>query len=183
MPTEPFPTAIALAATGVLLGASVLASRTSGRAGVPAALLFLFVGMLAGVAGLHFHDHRIAFRAGTVALVLILFDGGLSTPVASVRRVLAPAAVLATVGVALTALFAALAARAMGLSWAEAGLFGAIVSSTDAAAVFSVLRSARIQLRRRVAHVLEIESGVNDPMAVILTLEFTAALAEHRAPR
>ena len=182
MPTEPFPTAIALAATGVLLGASVLASRTSGRAGVPAALLFLFVGMLAGVAGLNFHDHRTAFRAGTVALVLILFDGGLSTPVASVRRVLAPAAVLATVGVALTALFAALAARAMGLSWPEAGLFGAIVSSTDAAAVFSVLRSARIQLRRRVAHVLEIESGVNDPMAVILTLGFTAALAEHRAP-
>jgi len=70
--TEPLPTAIALAATGILLAASVLASRTSGRAGVPAALLFLFVGMAAGVAGVHFHDYRLAFRAGTVALVLIL---------------------------------------------------------------------------------------------------------------
>jgi cell volume regulation protein A len=180
--TEPLPTAIALAATGVLLAASVLASRTSGRAGVPAALLFLFVGMAAGVAGVHFDDYRLAFRAGTVALVLILFDGGLSTPLASVRRVVAPAALLATVGVALTALFAALAARAVGLPWPEAALFGAIVSSTDAAAVFSVLRGARIQLRRRVAHVLELESGVNDPMAVILTLGFTEALAAHRAP-
>jgi len=183
VPVEPLPTAIALAATGLLLAASVLASRTSGRAGIPAALLFLLIGMLAGsAAGMRFDDHRLAFRAGTVALVLILFDGGLSTPVASVRRVLAPSAVLATVGVALTALFAALGARAFGLDWEDAGLFGAIVSSTDAAAVFSVLRGARIQLRRRVAHVLEIESGVNDPMAVILTLGFTAAIVEHHAP-
>ncbi len=183
MPAEPLPIAIALVAAGLLLAASVLASRTSGRAGVPVALLFLLVGMVAGAAaGIHFEDHRLAFRAGTVALVLILFDGGLSTPVASIRRVLAPAAALATLGVVGTALLVALAARALGLTWAQAALFGAIVSSTDAAAVFSVLRSARIQLRRRVAHVLEIESGVNDPMAVILTLGFTTALAEHRAP-
>ena len=183
MPAEPLPIAIALVAAGLLLAASVLASRTSGRAGVPVALLFLLVGMVAGTAaGIHFEDHRLAFRAGTVALVLILFDGGLSTPVASIRRVLAPAAALATLGVVGTALLVALAARALGLTWAQAALFGAIVSSTDAAAVFSVLRSARIQLRRRVAHVLEIESGVNDPMAVILTLGFTTALAEHRAP-
>ncbi len=183
VPAEPLPTAIALAATGVLLAVSVLASRTSGRAGVPVALLFLSVGIAAGhLAGIHFDDHRLAFRAGTVALVLILFDGGLSTPVASLRRVLAPASVLATAGVAATALLAALGARLVGLTWLQAGLFGAIVSSTDAAAVFSVLRSARIQVRRRVAHVLEIESGVNDPMAVILTLGFTAALAEGRAP-
>src|SRR5512142_2178260 len=177
MAFEPFHTALALAATGVL------ASRGSGRTGVPAALLFLLVGMAAGsVAGLGFDDHRLAFRAGTVALVLILFDGGLSTAVASVRRVVAPATVLATAGVAVTALLAALGARAVGLSWAEAALFGAIVSSTDAAAVFSVLRGARIHLRRRVAHVLELESGVNDPMAVMLTLGFTAALAEGRVP-
>ena len=183
MTIEPLPTAIALAATGVLLFASTLASRTSGRAGVPAALLFLLIGMVAGSAvGIRFDDHLLAFRAGTVALVLILFDGGLSTPVASLRGVLAPAAVLATAGVAATALLVALGARALGVSWAEAGLFGAIVSSTDAAAVFSVLRSARIQLRRRVANVLELESGVNDPMAVILTLGFTAALLEHHAP-
>ncbi len=183
VPVEPLPTAIALVATGVLLAASVLASRTSGRAGVPVALLFLLIGMLAGsAAGIRFDDHRLAFRAGTVALVLILFDGGLSTPLASIRHVLAPAAALATLGVAATALFVAVGARALGLPWLQAGLFGAIVSSTDAATVFSVLRGARIQLRRRVAHVLEIESGVNDPMAVILTLGFTAALAEHHAP-
>jgi cell volume regulation protein A len=180
---EPLPTAVALAATGVLLAASVLASRGSGRAGVPAALLFLLVGMGAGAAlRLGFDDHQLAFRAGTIALVLILFDGGLSTPLASVRRVLAPSAVLATAGVAATAALAALAARAVGLDWPEAALFGAIVSSTDAAAVFSVLRGARIQLRRRVAHVLELESGVNDPMAVMLTVGFTAALAEHHPP-
>jgi cell volume regulation protein A len=180
---EPLPTAVALTATGVLLGASVLASRGSGRAGIPAALLFLLVGMGAGAAlGLGFDDHQLAFRAGTIALVLILFDGGLSTPLASVRRVLAPAAVLATAGVAATAGLAALGARAVGLGWPEALLFGAIVSSTDAAAVFSVLRGARIQLRRRVAHVLELESGVNDPMAVMLTVGFTTALAGHQRP-
>ena len=183
MPIEPLPTAIALFATGLLLAASVLASRTSGRAGVPVALLFLLVGMLAGAAaGIRVEDHRLAFRAGTVALVLILFDGGLSTPVASVRQVLAPAGALATLGVAATALLVAVCARALGLPWLQAGLFGAIVSSTDAAAVFSVLRGARIQVRRRVALVLEVESGVNDPMAVILTLGFTAAVAEGRAP-
>jgi potassium/hydrogen antiporter len=180
---EPLPTAIALVAAGVLLGLSVLASRTSGRIGVPVALLFLLVGIAAGsVGGIRFGDYRLAFRAGTVALVLILFDGGLSTPAESLRRVIAPAGLLATLGVAATALLAALAARALGVPWLEASLFGAIVSSTDAAAVFSVLRSARIQVRRRVAHVLEIESGLNDPMAVILTLGFTAALAEGRSP-
>lgn len=183
MLAEPIPTAIALLVTGILLGVSVLASRPSGRAGVPVALLFLFVGMAAGsVAAIRFADHRLAFRAGTVALVLILFDGGLSTPVASLRRVLAPAAVLATAGVAATALLAALGARLVGLPWLPAFLFGAIVSSTDAAAVFSVLRGARIQVRRRVAHVLELESGLNDPMAVILTLGFASALAEGHAP-
>jgi cell volume regulation protein A len=180
---EPFPTAVALAATGVLLGVSVLASRGSGRLGVPVALLFLLVGIAAGsVGGIPFHDHRLAFRAGTVALVLILFDGGLSTPAESLRRVLLPASLLATAGVAATALLAALGARALGVPWLQASLFGAIVSSTDAAAVFSVLRGARIQVRRRVAHVLEIESGLNDPMAVILTLGFTAALAEGVSP-
>jgi potassium/hydrogen antiporter len=180
---EPFPTAVALVATGVLLAVSVLASRTSGRMGVPVALLFLLVGITAGsLGGIRFEDYRLAFRAGTVALVLILFDGGLSTPAQSLRRVLAPAGLLATFGVAATALLAAFGARALGVPWLQAGLFGAIVSSTDAAAVFSVLRSARIQVRKRVAHVLEIESGLNDPMAVILTLGFTHALAEGTTP-
>jgi potassium/hydrogen antiporter len=179
---EPVFTAVALTITGVLLGASVLASRTSGRIGVPVALLFLAIGMASGLAGLQFDDHRIAFRLGTVALILILLDGGLSTPAASVRRVLAPASVLATAGVAATALVAAAGARAVGLPWDAALLLGAIVSSTDAAAVFSVLRGARIHLRRRVAEVLEVESGLNDPMAVILTVSFTEAMTEGRTP-
>ncbi len=177
---EPLSTAVILAAAGVLLGASVLASRTSGRLGVPVALLFLLVGIAAGSQGLgriRFEDYRLAFRLGTGALVLILFDGGLNTPLASVRRAVGPAAVLATAGVAGTAALTALGARALGAPWPQALLLGAVVSSTDAAAVFSVLRAAGIQLRRNVALVLEAESGLNDPMAVILTLSFTEALA------
>jgi cell volume regulation protein A len=179
---EPFPTAVALALTGALLALSALSSRTSGRLGVPVAILFLALGMLAGGLGIQLDDPRLAFRVGTIALVLILFDGGLSTQISSVRQVLAPAATLATVGVAATALLAALGARALGLDWPQAGLLGAIVSSTDAAAVFSVLRGARIQLRRRVSLILEVESGLNDPMAVILTVAFTSAIAEGAKP-
>jgi potassium/hydrogen antiporter len=179
MPAEPLPTAIALAIMGVLLAVSVLASRASGRLGVPLVLLFLLVGVLAGsegVGGIPFEDYRLTFRVGTVALVLILFDGGLNSAIGSIRRVLAPASVLATLGVAGTAGVMALGARALGLPWGEALLLGAIVSSTDAAAVFSILRGARIQLRPRVGYLLELESGVNDPMAVILTLAVTKAL-------
>ncbi len=178
--SEPLATAVALAVTGVLLAVSVLASRTSGRLGVPAAILFLLVGIAAGSEGvgrIAFEDYRLAFRVGTVALVLILFDGGLNTPLANLRRVFAPAAVLATLGVAGTAAIAAAGARALGAAWPQALLLGAIVSSTDAASVFSVLRGSGVQLRRRVALVLEAESGLNDPMAVILTLAFTQALA------
>jgi cell volume regulation protein A len=179
MPTEPIPTAIALVVVGVLLGVSVLASRTSGRLGVPFVLLFLLVGVLAGSEGLGripFEDYGLTFRVGTVALVLILFDGGLNTAVSSIRRVLAPASVLATLGVAATAGLTALGARALGFTWAESLLLGAIVSSTDAAAVFSILRSAGMRIRPRVQFLLEVESGVNDPMAVILTLAVTQAL-------
>lgn len=177
---EPFATALLLAAAGVLLAVGVLVSRTSGRLGVPAALLFLAVGMLAGSDGLgriHFADYALTFRLGTVALVLILFDGGLNTPLSSLRGALAPAGVLATVGVLGTAALSALAAAALGMPWPQALIFGAVVSSTDAAAVFSVLRGGGVSLRQRVGRVLELESGLNDPMAVILTLSLTAAAA------
>jgi cell volume regulation protein A len=179
VPSEPLPTAIALLVIGVLLAVSVLASRVSGRLGVPFLLLFLVVGMLAGsegVGGIAFEDYTLSFRVGTIALVLILFDGGLNTAMSSIRRVAAPAGILATVGVAGTAGVVALGARFLGFSWGESFLIGAIVSSTDAAAVFSSLRSAGIQIRQRVGHLLEVESGVNDPMAVILTLSVTHAL-------
>jgi cell volume regulation protein A len=174
--TEPFATAVLLSAVGALVAVGVLVSRTSGRIGVPAALLFVAVGLLAGeegLGGIRFEDYGLTFRLGTVALVLILFDGGLNTPWTAVRRVFAPAAALATAGVLGTAGLAALGAWWLGLPGPLALLFGAIVSSTDAAAVFSVLRSGGVELRRRVGTLLELESGVNDPMAVILTLTFT----------
>jgi cell volume regulation protein A len=177
-------TAVALALLGLLMGLSVVASRAAGRASVPLALLFLGIGMLAGsegVGGIAFESYPLAFRLGTVTLVLILFDGGLGASYATVKRVLVPATVLATVGVVATALLVALAARLCRFGWNEALLLGAIVSSTDAAAVFSVLRSSRIELSKRVSATLELESGLNDPVAVILTVALTASQAGHSA--
>ncbi len=179
--TEPLPTAIALAIFGTLLIASVLFSRAGLRLGVPVALIFLAVGMLAGSEGIGripFEDYQLAYRLGTTALVLILFDGGFNTSVSVVRRVAAPAAVLATVGVVGTAAVLAGGARMLGLDWPQALLLGAIVSSTDAAAVFAVLRGSGIHLQQRVAATLEVESGANDPMAVILTTVVTRSLLE-----
>jgi cell volume regulation protein A len=135
-----------------------------------------------GIGGIAFDDYAFAFRIGTAALVLILFDGGLNTPVDAIRRVWAPAGLLATVGVAGTATLTAAGARLIGFEWPLALLLGAIVSSTDAAAVFSVLRMSGISLRRRVGSTLEVESGLNDPMAVILTVALTAAMVHGETP-
>lgn len=168
--------ALALTTIGILLGGSVLLTRLAGRIGVPIALGFLGLGMLAGsegLGGIPFDDYGFAFRIGVVALLLIIFDGGLNTPIATLRPIAAPAALLATVGVAITAGVVALAAHLTGTSWTRAWLLGAIVSSTDAAAVFSALRGSGLTLRDRVGRTLEAESGANDPMAVILTLALT----------
>ncbi len=175
--TEPATTALLLTAAGLLLVLSVLFSRPSERIGIPVVLVFLLIGLLVGSRlPEHFVDFDMAFRIGTVGLVLILFDGVLNTPFRQVRQYLAPASLLATVGVAGTALLVAVAAWLLGLGWMEALLLGAIVSSTDAAAVFSSLRGSGVQLRRRVGATLELESGLNDPMAVILTLTLTTQL-------
>jgi potassium/hydrogen antiporter len=174
--SEPTATAVLLTVCGILLAVSVLSSRASQRIGVPIALFFLVLGILAGSEGIGripFDDYRLAFRMGLVALALILFDGGLNTPLEAVRRVWAPAGVLASVGVLLIAGLVAGLARLGGLEWPEALLLGAIVSSTDAAATFAVLRASGLQLKRRVAATLEVESGVNDPTAVILTTTLT----------
>lgn len=179
---EPLTTAIALALFGLLMGISVLGSRVAGRASIPVALLFLGIGMLAGsdgLGGIAFSNYRLSFRLGTVVLVLILFDGGLAASLSTVRRVLGPATALATIGVLGTTALVGLAAHFFGLGWLEAFLLGAIVSSTDAAAVFSVLRTSRIELSKRVEATLELESGLNDPVAVILTVALTSALAGH----
>ena len=182
--TEPLPTAVALAIFGILLLVSALSSRATERFGVPVALVFLAVGMLAGsegLGGIPFEDYHLAYRLGTIALVFILFDGGLNTSMAVVRRVAAPAAVLATIGVVGTFALLATGAYLLGFGLPAAMLIGAVVSSTDAAAVFAVLRGSGIHLRRRVGATLEVESGANDPMAVILTTVVTERLLAHSA--
>jgi cell volume regulation protein A len=179
LPHEPQATALLLATCGLLLAISVLFSRASQRFGVPIALLFLGVGMLAGsegIGGIEFNDYHLAFRLGTLALALILFDGGLNTPLDAVRRAAGPAGILATIGVAGTATLVAVVAHFLGLVWGGALLLGAVVSSTDAAAVFAVLRGSGLHLKRRVGVTLEVESGINDPMAVILTTVLTQNL-------
>jgi len=170
---EPTATALLLLVFGVLVACSVLFTRTLDRLGIPVVLLFLFLGMLGGsegIGGIGFDDFELAFRFGTIALVLILFDGGLNTAHSSIRRSIAPAGLLATAGVFGTAAIVALLARMFGLSWGEAVLIGAIVSSTDAAAVFAVLRGGSLRVREPSRSTIEVESCINDPMAVILTV-------------
>jgi cell volume regulation protein A len=124
-----------------------------------------------GVGGIKFDDVRLAYTVGSVALGLILFDGGLRTRLATFRNVLAPAGLLATVGVLITAtLTAPVAAWMLGLTWSEALLVGAVMASTDAAAVFFLLHAKGLRLRPRVSATLEVESGINDPFAIFLTI-------------
>jgi cell volume regulation protein A len=166
---------LALLAGGVVLLASIIATRVTTRVGLPSLLLFLAVGVLVGEdgLGLQFDDVELARNLGTAALAVILVEGGLTTRFADVRKVLAPAAVLATVGVGISTLVTAAGAHLLlGIDWQLALLLGAIVSSTDAAAVFSVLRI--LPLPRRVAGLLEAESGFNDAPAAILVLMFSA---------
>src|SRR3954463_8179736 len=158
---------------GLVVG-GVLARLLALRFGAPLLLVFLFIGMLAGDAGpgqLRFDDVRTTYLVGSVALALILFDGGLKTRFQSIRAVLAPSVALATIGVLLTALITAPVARwVLDLSWTEALLVGAVVASTDAAAVFLLVHAQGLRLRPRVGATLEAESGTNDPFAVFLTL-------------
>ncbi|MBI4270114.1 MAG: potassium/proton antiporter [Candidatus Rokubacteria bacterium] len=163
-----------LLVASVLLLVSVIASKTSGRLGVPALLLFLAIGMLAGSdgpGGIEFDDARLAQSLGVLALALILFAGGLDTDWSSVRPALWEGLGLSIVGVLGTAItLATLLHLVLQYSFLEALLLGAIVSSTDAAAVFAVLRSKSVGLRGRLKPLLELESGSNDPMAVFLTI-------------
>jgi potassium/hydrogen antiporter len=165
---------IAIFLGAILVMAGILSSLLALRFGAPLLLVFLLIGMLAGDAGpgqLSFDDVRTTYLVGSVALALILFDGGLRTKFQSIRTVLAPSMVLATVGVLVTALVAAPAAKyALDLNWTESLLVGAVVASTDAAAVFLLVHTQGLRLRPRVGATLEAESGTNDPFAIFLTL-------------
>jgi cell volume regulation protein A len=162
-----------LVAASVLLLLSIFASKAASRLGVPALLLFLVLGMFAGSdgpGGIYFDDAYVAQSLGVVALSLILFSGGLDTEWSSIRPVLWQGLALSTVGVVITAALVGLFAKiVLGSSVLEGLLLGAIVSATDAAAVFSVLRARGIGLTGHVRPLLELESGSNDPMAVFLT--------------
>jgi cell volume regulation protein A len=164
---------------GILLGAvlvmaGILSSLLALRFGAPLLLVFLLIGMLAGNAGpghLQFDDLRTTYLVGSVALALILFDGGLRTRFQNISAVLLPSMVLATIGVLVTALVTApVAGYMLDLNWTEALLVAAVVASTDAAAVFLLVHAQGLRLRPRVGATLEAESGTNDPFAVFLTL-------------
>ncbi len=160
--------------TGILLLLGIVSNKFSARMGVPVLVLFLLVGMLAGsegIGGIEFENYSLANGIGTIALSLILFDGGLRTPYRSIRAAWKPAGVLATIGVFITALITGLAASwFLQIPLMEGLLLGSIVGSTDASVVFSVLRFGGVHIRRRLADTLEVESGSNDPMAIFLTV-------------
>jgi cell volume regulation protein A len=176
--------AILMGAVLVLL--SILASTLSSRTGAPLLLVFLAIGMLAGEEGaghIQFGDYQAAYLVGTVALAVILFDGGMRTHKGEFRVGLWPAVSLATVGVVVTAgIVGVAAAHFLGLDLMQGLLIGAIIGSTDAAAVFSLLHAAGMRLKQRVGATLEIESGCNDPMAVFLTLVLIEAVRDEHAP-
>jgi cell volume regulation protein A len=157
-----------------LLTAGIVGALLAERVRVPGLLLFLGLGMLAGsegIGGIDFDDAELARTLGTIALVLILFEGGLTAGWSEIRPVLGTAASLATVGTALTAVIAGLAAKLIfGLSTLEGMLVGAAIAATDSAAIFAVLR--RSTLERRLARSLEGESGMNDPVALLLVIGF-----------
>ncbi len=159
---------------GIFLLAGVLMTKVSARAGVPSLVLFMFLGMLLGsdVSGLiYFSNAEIAQMVGIVALIIILFEGGLQTQWKHIRPVLGGSIVLATLGVLITTGIVAVAAYyVFDLTWLQALLLGSIVGSTDAAAVFSVLAGQNI--KSKISSTLEAESGTNDPMAMFLTIAF-----------
>ena len=175
-----------LLAGSSLLLISVFASRASGFFGIPSLIVFIGVGMLAGsdgFGGIYFDDPAMAQSLGTIALIFILFSGGLETVWHEVRPVFKSALALSTSSVIITmALVGAFARYALGLTWTDGMLLGAIVSSTDAAAVFSVLVEQKVRLSARVKHLLELESGTNDPMAAFLTMGLIGVIEQRFAP-
>lgn len=164
----------------VLVLAAAFSSLLAFRFGAPLLLVFLSIGLLAGVDGLgiRFENYSFTFMLGSLALAIILFDSGFGTSLHSFRIAAVPALTLASVGVLLTAgVFGVAAKYFLGFSWLEGFLLGSIVASTDAAAVFFLLRIGGINIRDKVRSTLEVESGTNDPMAIFLTIALSELLA------
>lgn len=170
----------------ILLIACIVSSKVSDRFGIPSLVVFLAVGMLAGsdgLLGLSFDNRQIAQDVGTIALIFILYAGGLDTNLKSIRPVMINGIILATLGVVLTAgAITVLVKYLLGLDWLEALLFGSIISSTDAAAVFAILGAKEISLRNNIRPLLELESGSNDPMAIFLTLTMIQIISVATVP-
>ncbi|TMV21265.1 potassium/proton antiporter [Rhizobium sp. Td3] len=165
----------------ILVLVAAFSSLIAFRFGAPLLLLFLMIGLAAGVDGLgiEFTNNPLAYMLGSLVLAVILFDSGFGTSIQSFRISAAPAITLATVGVILTSVFfAGAAALLLGLSWLEGLLLGAIVASTDAAAVFFLLRIGGIHIRDQVRSTLEVESGTNDPMAIFLTIALVEVISK-----
>jgi cell volume regulation protein A len=179
---SPINTALLIGAAVLLI--AVLAVRLSARAGLPSLVVYLFLGMAIGESGLgiEFENVSLTRDIGFCALVLIIAEGGLTTRWSAMRPVLGPAATLATAGVFVSAGAVGLVLHlALGMSWQLALLYGAVLSSTDAAAVFSTLR--RLNIKRRLTAILEVESGVNDAPAVILVVALSVlATTGHLGP-
>ncbi len=175
---------ILLAAILIVLG--IVSSKLSARIGLPVLVLFLIVGMLAGEdgpGGIVFNNSQTAHALGSLALALILFDGGLQTPFSSIKQVWKPASVLATLGVLVTAVVTGIAAAyVLDVPIFYGVLIGSIVGSTDAAAVFSLLRNADIHINPRLKATLEVESATNDPMAIFLTVGLLEVLVNGLEP-
>ena len=164
----------------LLVLVAAFSSLVAFRFGAPLLLLFLGIGLAAGVDGLgiSFDNAAVAYYIGSLALAIILFDSGFGTSLQSFRQAAAPAVSLATVGVLLTTtIFGTAAHYLLGITWLEGFLLGAIVGSTDAAAVFFLLRGGGINIRDRVRSTLEIESSSNDPMAIFLTITLVEIIA------
>lgn len=159
---------------GLLLLVSIFSSKLSSRFGVPALLIFLGLGIIVGsdVSGwIYFDDYELAQWLGIIALTYILFSGGLDTDWKKIKPVILPGISLSTIGVLISAVIVGIVAKlVLGLTLLEGVLLGAIVSSTDAAAVFSVLRSKAMGFKYRLRELIEFESGTNDPMAIFLTI-------------
>ncbi|WP_428409610.1 potassium/proton antiporter [Hyphococcus sp.] len=169
-----------------LVALSTLTSLVSRRIGAPLLLVFLCIGLLAGedgLLGIEFNSGGVAYFIGSLALAIILFDSGFDTPLRSYRIAAGPALTLATVGVVMTSGLVGVAAHYLfGIGWIEGMLLGSIISSTDAAAVFFLLRAGGVRLRERVKATLEVESGANDPMAIFLTTVFVELAAAQNSP-